>query len=155
MVYSKKIRGKRTAVVTFPSEGDQKKAYDASTLKKLGPQRLQYGGGKPKGGGKNSQITISNLPPGIKDDDILKKFPDAVGVKIDKATGTAVVQFKNPADTKKAYDDSDLMKLGKNKLQWIRPEEIYLMDVPKTIKDKDMMKEFPDAKKVKWIKGEG
>jgi hypothetical protein len=72
--------------VVFPSEAEQKKAYDGTSMQKLGPQRLLYGKGGG-GGGKDSQISIENVPSGISDDDIKKKFPGATGVKINKGNG--------------------------------------------------------------------
>ena len=68
---------------------------------------------------------------------------------------TAKIFFDKDEDALKAYDDSDLLKLGKPKLGWLKPEELYVEDVPKGVTEADMLKEFPTAKKVKFQNGKG
>jgi len=48
-----------------------------------------------------------------------------------------------------------MLKLGKNKLGWLKKEELYIEDVPKTITEADLLKEFPRARQVKFQDGEG
>ncbi|CAG7673159.1 unnamed protein product [Allacma fusca] len=149
--------GKRIAIVEFPSEDDQKKAYFGSSLKKLGPQRLGWdgsGGGKGAKPGKadpKAQLLLQNVPDGVTADDLKKQFPGATDVTLKKG-GQAVIQFGTPADAEKAYNNSDMVKLGHRNLAYLKPNQLAVLDVPDK-KDKPIKKDLPNLKKLKWLSG--
>jgi RNA recognition motif-containing protein len=155
---AKKIRfingegGKRIAVVEFPSEADQKKAYDGSRHKKIGPQRLGWNGGGVKPD-KNAQLKIQGIPKGVTEADLKKKFPTATNITM-KSGGRAEIQFGTPADADKAYDDSDMAKLGNKNLAYLGPNQLAVQDVPKK-NDKAIKNDLPNLKKIHWLKGPG
>jgi hypothetical protein len=103
------------------------------------------------GGDPKTQVKIQNIPNGVTEDELKKRFPGAIGVTMLKG-GKAIVYFDTPEDASKGYNNTDMAQMGDNSLAFLGPNQLAVQGFPKK-KDKKVKAGLPNAKKVHWIPG--